>query len=182
MRRKSVKIFSLAMVVITAVCFASAITYREFPLKYSDVITRYCDKYNVDKYLVFGLIKTESNFTEYAVSRAGATGLMQLTDETFEFCRKNMGNEISKPDIFNPSHNIAAGIWYLSYLTDYYGGNIQNALAAYNAGAGNVDSWLCGTYSDSSKNLLKIPYKETRHHINKTKCYMRIYKLLYPKY
>ena len=100
------------------------------------------------------------------------------TDETFEYCLKKLG--ISDVNIFNTQANIQCGIWYLSYLLDKYDGNTENAIAAYNAGETNVDRWLKDSnYSKDSKNLLDIPFGETKRHVGKIQRYVKIYEYIY---
>ena len=152
-----------------------------FPDEYGITIDKYCDKYDVDTHLALALIKAESNFTPDAQSHANAKGLMQLTDETFNYCKNNIPS--LEKDIFNPDINIHAGVWYLSYLTDKFDGNVENALAAYNAGASNVKKWLADKeFSSDGKILSTTPYKETSRYIKKIHYYEKIYSLLYPKY
>lgn len=148
-----------------------------FPVKYPGAIQKYCDKYDVDMHLVLSLIKAESNFNEDAVSHANASGLMQLTKETFAFFEESTKVD---GDIKNPDDNIHAGIWYLSYLLGRYDGNIKNTLAAYNAGLSNVDSWLKDhRFSDDGKTLKEIPFGETARYNEKINRYNIIYRMLY---
>lgn len=149
-----------------------------FPIKHESTILKYAEEYRVKPPLVYALIKAESNFRENAQSHAGAKGLMQITDETFEYCLKKLG--ISDVNIFNTQANIQCGIWYLSYLLDKYDGNTENAIAAYNAGETNVDRWLKDSnYSKDSKNLLDIPFGETKRHVGKIQRYVKIYEYIY---
>jgi soluble lytic murein transglycosylase-like protein len=89
-----------------------------------------CAKYKVDPALVKAIIHTESNFDPYAVSPAGAEGLMQLMPETADM--------VEVADTLDPQSNIEGGIRYFKYLLDKYKGNVRLSLAAYNAGEGNV--------------------------------------------
>lgn len=150
-----------------------------FPLNHYSLIEKYCEEYGVSKHLVSALIKAESNFNESAVSHAHAKGLMQLTDSTFDECMNTLGTE---GDIFSADDNIRAGVWYLSCLVEKYNGNVENAIAAYNAGGANVDNWLLDkNYSSDGKILDAIPFGETSRHVQKIKRYSQIYKFLYPK-
>ncbi len=107
--------------------------------KYKNVIFKYADYYNLDRNLVFSIIKAESNFNPRAVSEKGAYGLMQITQPTFDYVCYLIQEE--NLDIFSPQDNIRVGCYYLSYLLFKFN-DINTALCAYNAGEGNVRKWL----------------------------------------
>ncbi len=182
MNKKSVVLLKVIICIITAAAmiFAAFFVCRAvFPIKYGTQIREACTNNNTDIYLVLALIKAESNFNQNAVSRAGAKGIMQLTEETFSHCCKKLNSE--NADILSPEDNINAGVWYLSYLLDKYNGSVTNAVAAYNAGSSNVDKWLKDeSLSKDGIEPYIIPFGETKRHVQKTKRYIRIYKLLYP--
>jgi soluble lytic murein transglycosylase-like protein len=89
------------------------------------------ERHNVDPALVRAVIQTESNWNASAFSRKGAIGLMQLIPTTAQRFGAN--------DAFNPKQNVDAGVRYLRTLLERYNGNLDLALAAYNAGEGAVD-------------------------------------------
>jgi hypothetical protein len=89
------------------------------------------ERHHVDPALVRAVIETESNWNAGAVSRKGAVGLMQLIPTTAQ--RFGVNNA------FNPKQNVDAGVHYLKTLLERYNGNLDLALAAYNAGEGAVD-------------------------------------------
>ncbi len=106
------------------------------------------ERHRVDPALVRAVIETESNWNPAAVSRKGALGLMQLIPTTAQRFGVN--------DVFNPKQNVDAGVRYLRTLLERYNGNLDLALAAYNAGEGAVDR------------AHGIPaYRETRNYVQR---------------
>jgi len=89
------------------------------------------DRHSMDPALVRAVIETESHWNPVAVSNRGAAGLMQLIPTTAQRFGAN--------DVFNPKQNVDAGVHYLKTLLERYNGNLDLALAAYNAGEGAVD-------------------------------------------
>jgi soluble lytic murein transglycosylase-like protein len=89
------------------------------------------ERHNVDPALVRAVVETESNWNSTAVSRKGAVGLMQLIPSTAQRYGVN--------DMFSAKQNVDAGVRYLKELLERYNGNLDLALAAYNAGEGAVD-------------------------------------------
>lgn len=170
---------ALWTIIIIAVVICFALLYKpylkkfEYPLYMSEYVSASAEKYGVDPYLVYSVIKAESKFDEKAVSNKGAQGLMQITPQTAKWAMEKMGIE---GDIFAPDINIAVGSWYLAKLMEDHGGNLTAALAAYNAGSSNVNGW-----KDESGNLTleDIQFEETYDYVYKTLEYYENYKKLY---
>ena len=89
------------------------------------------ERHRIDPALVRAVIETESNWNASAISRKGAVGLMQLIPTTAQRFGVN--------DLYSPQQNVDAGVRYLKTLLERYNGNLDLALAAYNAGEGAVD-------------------------------------------
>ncbi len=152
-----------------------------YPLTYREYITKYADEFNLEKALVASIINTESSFRSASVSQSNAIGLMQLKFSTAEeIATKLNDTNFKEENLFDPEYNIKYGCYYLRYLTNYYNGNITNALCAYNAGLTNVNDWLVNKdYSKDGVNLTHIPYKETSDYIYKITHCKKIYKFFY---
>lgn len=174
--------YLFSVILIFAVIIGALLcVYRIFPLKYTEIIRREADSQGVDRYAVAALIKAESNFKANAFSSAEAKGLMQLTDETAQFCANLMGMELNENDIYNPEINIKLGVCYFKRMLDLFGGDVNMAVAAYNAGEGRVKEWLNDPeYSTDGETLHTIPYEETKRHVEKIAAYIKVYKTLYP--
>ena len=172
--KRFIKFLVLFIVIVLLIAYIPYTIEYLFPRSFSSYVERYSQKYDVDKNLVYAVIKAESNFNREAVSGKGAKGLMQLTEETADWCAQEIG--IKDYDILNVATNIEIGTYYLSYLLDRCGGNEQNAIAAYNAGHGNVEKWLKNPeYSKNGKTLTAIPFKETEKYVKKVEFYKKIY-------
>ena len=180
--KKIVSIILILLVIIFCANFGkikNATLKKIYKIDYSEYVEKYSAEYNVDKYLVYATIKAESNFNQYAKSSQGALGLMQLMQSTaFEIAPK-AGISVTEDSIFEPEMNINLGTKLLSILLQKYG-NTGLALAAYNAGSGNVDSWISkGTIKDDGSDLENIPFKETNNYVRKILRDYEIYLRLY---
>ncbi|MGL5257874.1 MAG: lytic transglycosylase domain-containing protein [Proteocatella sp.] len=138
----------------------------QYPIKYQKAVEKYSKQYDVDKYLVYSVMKQESNFKKDAVSRAGARGLMQITEDTFNWLSVKMKvNKYEYDDLFDPEVNIMYGVFFISYLQDRFEDN-RTVTAAYNAGINVTRRWLKDErYSDDGISLKYIPYKETSNYV-----------------
>ena len=153
-----------------------------YPIEYSEYVEKYSEENNLDKYLVYAIIKAESNFDPHVTSSSDAKGLMQLMEET-AIERSNMIDEqtIETHDLYNPEINIKLGTSYFAYLLGLFDNNTILALTAYNAGLGNVQEWINkGIIKKDGSDIENIPYKETNNYVRKIlkdyQMYMKIYE------
>ena len=169
------------MVVLAAVALAGTkYLHRRFPLRYGGYIESYAEEYGLDKFMVAGVIYTESSFNNKAHSGL-ARGLMQLTDNTAAWVAGELGIDYDYDMAEDPETNIRMGCYYLSLLKEMYS-DTGTALAAYNAGMGTVSKWLeDDRYSQDGKTLSAIPYRETENYVKKVELFTRIYRKLYEK-
>lgn len=148
---------------------------------HEDVVEKYCDLYDVDKYLVQSIIRTESFFDEKAISSKGAIGLMQIMPDTGVWVAEKLKLEnFTTEDLFDSEKNIMIGVWYINYLSDKFDGNMNNVIVAYNAGPTNVSKWLAEkNFSSDGENLSDIPFEETKKYKDKVNNAYQMYLKIY---
>lgn len=178
--RRNYLIFFAVSIIVILFLFENAQKVI-YPVKYKEYVLGYSMKYDLDPYLVFAMIKVESNFDPDAVSPKNARGLMQITDKTGKW-----GAEVLKLDnyslnsLYDPETNLNIGCWYMKSLLKEFGNDTGLALAAYNGGSGNVKEWLQDrSLSASGKSLDRIPFKETASYVKKVDDCRAAYKKLY---
>jgi peptidoglycan lytic transglycosylase len=156
----AVGLVALGVVLLRFGSVNRAIDELTLPLRHEDIIRQQAAEKNVDAALIAAVIYSESKFSE-ATSSAGARGLMQITPEAAKFIERQSGGTTFKlSDLSDPEINIRYGTFLLHELLERYGGDEIAALAAYNAGPGNVDEW-----GGASLTLDGIPFPETRAYV-----------------
>jgi len=152
-----------------------------FPRPYWDALRRYSDENGLDPYLVAALIRQESEFNPEAISHANAYGLMQLLPRTGKGEAKKQGLQHYTTDsLLDPTTNIELGTHYFRQMVDHFGGQIEYALAAYNAGEERVEDWRAsGTYRDIDEFVESIPFTETREYVQAIVRNAEVYKRVY---
>ncbi|HEV8153301.1 MAG TPA: lytic transglycosylase domain-containing protein [Solirubrobacteraceae bacterium] len=146
-----------------------AVRELALPLRHDDVIRQQAADKNLDPALIAAVIYAESRFRNGQTSSAGALGLMQVTPATArDIARRSGGTRFVIGDLADPQVNISYGAYHLRYLLDRYGGNEAFAIAAYNAGEGNVDRWIAAARADGrALTPDAIPFPETRHYVDR---------------
>ncbi len=127
------------------------------PAEYDQIIAASSQKYGVSPSLIKAVIQAESGYNPNAVSRKGASGLMQLMPGT--------ARSLKVANSFDPRDNVDGGVKYLRFLLDTFRGDVSLALAAYNAGLTKV-----AKYGGIP------PYNETRTYVNRVLSYMQSYQ------
>jgi transglycosylase SLT domain protein len=171
---------SIIFILFKVVKIDDIIMKKLYPLKYSEYVEKYAKEYNIDKYMVYAIIKAESNFNENAKSSSDAIGLMQIMEITAIETARKMDLEVTEEDLFKPDLNINIGLKYFTYLLNQYDNNYPLAIIAYNAGMGNVDAWIKdGTIKEDGTDIENVPFKETNNYVRKILRDYEIYKGLY---
>jgi soluble lytic murein transglycosylase len=152
-----------------------------YPIAYSASVSDAAVEYGLPVDLVFAVIREESSFDRYAVSRAGALGLMQLMPRTGAWIGKKIeGESYTRTDLLTPAKNIAAGSWYLRYLLDRSDHSIVASLASYNGGETRLGGWkkTFGPAADPVLAVELIGPMETRRYVKRVLDSMTAYAML----
>lgn len=183
MKKKILIIILIFIILFSVFVFKNKILKIMYPKTYSEIVTTYAEQYKVDENLVYAVIKAESNFHSNAESNKSAIGLMQIVEDTaVDVAKKsniNIESQNIREELLKEDNNINVGTKYLSILLSKYG-NIEVALAAYNAGIGTVDNWIeKQVIKSDGSDIENIPYKETNNYVRKILRDYKIYEKLY---
>jgi soluble lytic murein transglycosylase len=156
-------------VVLAWPLFHHAVREISLPLRHEDIVRQQAAEKTLDPALLAAVIYAESRFRDGQTSPAGAEGLMQLTPDTARYiARRSGGTAFRVQDLGTPQVNISYGAWYLRFLLERYDGNRAFALAAYNAGLGNVDRWIdAARRRGEALTVDAIPFPETRAYVER---------------
>ena len=157
-----------ALVALVASEISHEVRTGGLPLSHVEVIRQQAAAQHLDPALIAAVIYAESKF-DPRPSPAGAQGLMQILPATAYFiARLSGGTSFTASDLATPGINVAYGSYYLRYLLDHFGGNEMLAVAAYNGGVSNVDSWVARAEADGrTLTLGAIPFGETRAYVQR---------------
>lgn len=160
---------------ISTIDVQRAIRELTLPLRHDDIIRQQAADKNLDPAMIAAVIYAESRFEDQE-SHAGARGLMQITPQTAHAIeRLSGGTTFVTSDLSDPEINISYGSYYLRYLLHRYDGDEVAALAAYNAGTGNVDRW-----GGADVQLSDIAFPETRAYVEQVLDKREEYREEYP--
>lgn len=179
------KKITIICVIVIVLYFGVMFIFKNifYPQRYKKYVDKYCSLYSIDPDLVYSVIKQESNFNDGSISTKGAEGLMQIMPATAKEVAQNINSvDENDFDLMDKETNINIGVKYLAYLIERYNGNIYIALAAYNAGLGNVDKWFeddALNYNNYEKILNNIKFTETQKYVSNIIKYYNMYKKLY---
>jgi len=151
-----------------------------YPIEYGEIVAEQSLATNVPESLLFAVIRTESGFDSNAQSHASARGLMQITQDTFEWAQFRIKEEadLSFDDLYDHEINIRYGAEILRLLLDEFGSE-NNALCAYHAGWGSVKRWLDNPQYTVDGEVVNIPFGDTRRYVEKVLKTQEIYNDIY---
>jgi soluble lytic murein transglycosylase len=176
MKRSGISFFSLSLDEVPTIYWKLL-----FPQPYWPELVANAQRNGLDPYLVASLIRQESEFNAGAVSHANAWGLMQLLPSVGKSMAKKQGiRHFNANDLLNPAINLQLGTANLKMVLDRFGGQVEYALAAYNAGDVPVRQWMIGgDFKDVPEFVESIPYTETREYVQAILRNREIYRALY---
>ena len=153
-----------------------------YPRAYREHVADNAAENRLEEILIYSIMRAESNYSPDAVSPSGAIGLMQIMPATASAISsvKNGSGNGNRERLRTPAINIRLGVKHMRDLLDLYGGDLVLAVAAYNAGAGNVNRWV-KRLGNLTRDLFieNIPFPETREYVKKVLAGIEIYKRIY---
>lgn len=152
-----------------------------FPIPYRDCIEQYSREQGLDPFVVAALIRQESEFDPRVISHAKAYGLMQLLPSTGRDLARHFGvRRLPASQLLTPGRNIQLGTYYFRSFLNSYGGQVELALASYNAGPGRANLWRTwGPFREQAEFVETVPFHETRGYIQIVLRNADVYRRLY---
>jgi soluble lytic murein transglycosylase len=182
--RRAIRVANAILVLSPAESVGEAPLYlrkRVCPILYGDLITAACKERGIDPLLFCSLVRQESLFESGAASGAGAKGLAQIMPTTGKWIARRLHEPgYGTKDLTRPATSIRFGAYYLSLEIEKMGGDTLRALAAYNAGEGNVSRWWdFGGGRDTDVFVEDIGFAETADYVRRVYLYYQHYKDIY---
>lgn len=184
MRQKRTRRLVLAAVVLAAAVLLlngalQRLEKQLYPQRYAAYVEAGAQEYGLDPLLIYAFIRTESGFVPQAESEVGARGLMQITQETYEWIHSKLSPQTT-PDfdeMYDPQQNIRYGCYYVAACLQRYDGDVATAAAAYHSGWGTVDGLL--QTADGERTLTEFPYTNMNRYVKKIRRNYERYRSLY---
>lgn len=188
MKFRSTIFRSVVILVILCLSLACGFLYQtvwhridleNHPVRFAEYVTKYAEEYGVPEYILYAVIKTESNFESNKFSENGEVGLMQISPETFTWLLTLTRENLEPGILYDPETNIRYGAYMLSYLyTEYSRWN--TVFAVLYAGQDTIDRWMTDqNLTDELGNLITFPDENTREYVETVNKTMDTYKELY---
>ena len=171
----------LAVGILVTTFGRTQIEEMEYPRRYEEYVTYYADKYELDPLVLYAFIRTESNFNPEAESSAGARGLMQITEVTFDWIKSKIAptEALTFDDLYDPETNIRFGSYFVAYCLLKFE-DLSTAAAAYHNGVTAVSELLKDSeYSSDGKTLDEFPYPQMRQYVHKITTSYERYQEIY---
>ncbi len=151
-----------------------------YPAYYLSVVQDVAQRYNTDPLLILSLIRHESLFNTYATAGAGEKGLTQVVPATAQYIAEELNwPNYQHSDLFRPYAGIEFGTFFLAENLQRFDGNVQAALAGYNAGPGRAQNWLDLSGGDPDQFMTTITIDSTRTYVQRIYGFYSIYRALY---
>ena len=161
--------------------YGAKLLYRNFyPQEYSELVEKYSAENGLDEALVYAVICCESSFDPDAESSVGARGLMQITEDAFDWAmfKKKETRELSFDMLYDPELNIEYGTYLLGLFREEFTHD-ENLLCAYHAGRSQTKKWLADENISSDGIVKHIPFEDTAAYVAKVIKTRDIYKNIY---
>lgn len=185
-RRRLICLLGLIIVAIMGIQLfrvgLNKIDNARYPQKYRNLVERYAKENQIDPLILYSVIRTESGFDPQAVSNVEARGLMQITEETFDWIKSKIAPDesLTFEDLFDPETNIRFGSYYFSQCLQRYDNDLATAAAAYHSGWGTVDGLLeKAEYSADGTVLHTFPYTQMKRYVYKITQAFQKYQEIY---
>jgi soluble lytic murein transglycosylase len=152
-----------------------------FPIPFRGSIEQHSRDQDLDPFLIAALIRQESEFDVKVISHSNAYGLMQVLPATGRQLARHFGvRRFDSADLLSADRNIQLGTYYFRNLLNSYGGQMEIALASYNAGPGHANVWRTwGPFREPSEFIETVPFHETRGYIQVVLRNADVYRRLY---
>ncbi len=158
------------------------IEQSRYPQKYSESVEKWAAEYQIDPNILYAVIRTESSFDPQAESNVGARGLMQMTEETFQWIKSKIAAQepLEFDSLYDPDTSIRFGAYFMDLCMERYSGDLSTAAAAYHSGWGTVDGLLEDpAYTTDGVTLTEYPYPQMNRYVYKINRSYQKYVSLY---